>query len=83
METTVYNPGKGRHETIEVEFMDDNTTRYHPVTRDDAIAMIADYKGDLLIQESGYNYPFRIDDVSRSDIDYDAKKALELKRLYE
>ena len=83
MEITVYNPHKGRNETINVEFTADNTTWFDNCTDADEIYMITDFEGGLLIREFDYRYPFRIYDTSRADIGYKQSKALELKRLYE
>jgi hypothetical protein len=83
METTVYNPQKGRLETINVEFTKDNTTWFSLCRNTDDILKITDYEGDLLISECSYNYPIRVPDISRSDIGHDRKKAQELRRQYE
>ncbi len=83
METTVYNPQKGRLETIDVEFTDKNTTWFDTSTDDCEIFTITDVEGDLLISEPGYTYPLRIYDMSRADIGYNQRKATELKRRYE
>lgn len=83
MEMTVYNPQKGRLETIDAEFTDENTTWFNNSTNDLDIHMIADLEGDLLISELDYTYPFRIYNMSRADIGYDQRNAMELKRLYE
>ncbi len=83
METTVYNPQKGRLETINVEFTNDNTTWFSRCRNANDISRITDYEGDMLISECGYNYPIRVPDTSRADIGYDQKKARELRRQYE
>ena len=83
METTVYNPQKGRLETINVEFTTDNTTWFSQCRNANDISMITDFDGSILISEFGYTYPLRIYDISRADIEYDQKKAKELKRQYE
>jgi len=83
MEMTVYNPQKGRLETIDAEFTDENTTWFNNSTNDLDIHMIADLEGDLLISELDYTYPFKIHNMSRADIGYDQRNAMELKRLYE
>ena len=49
MDLTVYNPQKGRLETIFVELTADNTTRFDDCEKADDIAMITDWDGDLLI----------------------------------
>ena len=79
MECTVYNPQKGRLETIEVEITEDNTTRFHYSRYIGSITMITDWNGGLLIK-AGFNYPVYLDGVSREDIGYSRKKARELMR---
>lgn len=80
MECTVYNPQKGRLETLEVEFTEDNTTRFYS-RRSGSVTMIADCKGGLLIK-SGYDYPMYIYEVSRADIGFSLNRAEQLKRQY-
>ena len=83
MEITVYNPQKGRHETIDVAFTEENTTWFdkYRTTRD--ICMITDFDGGILIREFDYTHPIWIYDVSRADIGYDQKKAKKLRHQYE
>jgi hypothetical protein len=83
MEKSVYNPQKGRIETIDVEFTNDNTTWFSNFRNDRDISMITDFDGDLLIGEFGYTYPLRIYGLSRADIGYDQRKARRLKRRNE
>jgi len=83
MEITVYNPHKGRHETINVEFTPKNTTWLYNDKTPRHIRMLTDYKGGILIAEFDYTYPFRIYGVSRSDINHDPKKARRLRNQYE
>ena len=73
MECIVYNPQKGRLETLDVEFTPQNTTWFS----DGSVTMITDWNGGLLIK-SGFDYPTYVYDVSRADIDYSHKKAKEL-----
>jgi hypothetical protein len=80
MECTVYNPQKGRLETINVEFTDDNTTRFYS-RRSGNVTSITDWDGDLLI-ESGFEYPMYIYDITRADLGFSKKKAEQLKRQY-
>jgi len=82
METTVCNPQKGRLETIEVEFTNDNTTWFNncPSPRD--IYMITDFEGGLLIRELDYTYPVWIYEMSRADIGYSQKKARQLLQMH-
>ena len=83
METTVYNPQKGRLETVEVEFTIGNTTWFRHCSNVGDISMITDLDGDMLISEVGFSYPLRVPDTSRADIGYDRKKARQLKRQYD
>lgn len=78
-DVTIYNTLKGRLETVRFEFTAENTTWFDNV-EDYDIYRIADAFGGLLIQETGYNYPILIGDVSRSDIGNNQQKALELLR---
>jgi hypothetical protein len=76
---TIYNTLKSRYETVRFEFTPENTTWFDDC-EDYVIYRIADAFGGLLIQETGYDYPVLIDDVSRSDIGRSQKKALKLLR---
>ncbi len=82
MEITVYNPHKGRLETIAGEFTDNNTTWFDSCEDAHDIYMITDFEGGLLISEFGYSYPLRIYDVSRADIGNNRRKALEMRQKY-
>jgi hypothetical protein len=82
MEITVYNPQKGRLETIEVEFTDDNTTWFPHCKNAADVSRITDFEGGILISEFDYTYPIRIYDMSRADIGYNRKEARRLLRLY-
>jgi len=82
MEMVVYNPQKGRMETIDAVFSDENTTWFDNCTQSRDVYMITDFEGDLLIREFGYAYPLRIYSVCRADIGFDQRKAEELKNLY-
>ena len=74
---TIYNTLKGRLETVDFEFTQENTTWFDDIGDYD-IYRIADAFGGLLIQETGYTYPILFGDVSRSDIGNNHQKALEL-----
>lgn len=75
----VYNPQKGRLETLDVELTPQNTTCFS--SGDGNVTMITDWNGGLLIK-SGLDYPTYVYDVSRADIDYSHKKAKELLQQY-
>jgi len=78
MKTTIYNPQKGRLETIDVKITKKNTTWFDDYEKNDGIYMISDHKGGLVIKEAGYSYPVWIYDITRADIDYNKDKAKEL-----
>jgi hypothetical protein len=82
METTVYNPQKGRLETIDAEFTKDNTTWFETYRTPRDIWMITDFQGGLLIREFDYTYPVWIYETSRANIDYSQKRARQLLRMY-
>ena len=83
MQITVYNPQKGRLETVAVELTNDNTTWFSNCRNARDIYMITDFDGDLLISECDYTYPFRVHGVSRAEIGYNQKKAKQLRCRYE
>lgn len=82
MEITVYNPQKGRLETIAVEFTNENTTWFDNCRDPRDIYKITDFEGGLLISEFDYTYPVWIYDISRADIACSGKRAHELRRMY-
>jgi len=83
METTVYNPQKGRLETIDVNITKSNTTWFEDCVQDYDVYSITDIKGGLVIRELGEAYPFWIYDITRSDIGHDKQRAKEIHRMYE
>ena len=82
MEKTVYNPHKGRLETINIDFTDKNTTWFDDHEKIEEIYTITDFKGGLIIAGCNYDYPILVYDKSRSDINDNIKKALDLKKTY-
>ena len=82
MKQTVYNPQKGRLETIVIELTDENTTWFDNCVRDGTIQSITDFQGGLLIRQLGYGYPIWIYDISRADIECDQRKAKETYHTY-
>jgi hypothetical protein len=82
MAQTIYNPQKGRLETIDLTFTDKNTTWFEEADNTTDISLIADFEDGLAIADSSYSYPVLIYDVSRSDINYDRQKAKELRLKY-
>lgn len=83
MEITVYNPQKGRLETIDTAYTDENTSWFDNVTNDRDTYTITDWEGCLLIREHGYIYPVLIYDISRAGIDNDPIRARALRDQYE
>jgi hypothetical protein len=83
MQITVYNPQKGRLETIDAEFTKNNTTWFGNCGNNRDVSMIADLDGNILIRAFDYSYPCMIYGVSRSDIDFDQRKANQLRSRYE
>lgn len=75
MEMTIYNPQKGRLETIKVTINEANTTRFDDCLKPDDVYMITDIDNGLLIRENNYNYPVLVYNVRRSDIDNNPQKA--------
>jgi len=82
MQITVYNPQKGRLETIDAEFTKNNTTWFENYRTNHDIAKITDIDGGILISAFDDSYPFWIYDVSRSALDFNQKKAKQLRRRY-
>ena len=82
MEQTVYNPHKGRLETINIDFTNENTTWFDSHENIEEIYMVTDFEGGLIIGGYNYDYPIFVYDISRSDINDDIKKALDLKKTY-
>jgi hypothetical protein len=67
MEQTVYNPQKGRLETINIEFTDENTTWFDDCEDNHGIFSITDLQACILIKEADYSYPLYVYDISRAD----------------
>ncbi len=82
MEQTVYNPQKGRLETINIDFTDENTTWFDDHDKIEEIHTITDFKGGLIIGGYNYDYPILVYDISRSDINYDIKEVLDVQPTY-
>jgi hypothetical protein len=83
MELTVYNPQKGRLETIDVEFTAENTTWFANCGNARSISTITDFDGGLLIKKLDSTYPIWLYDISRDDIDYSHNKAKDLVKPHE
>lgn len=82
MEVTVYNPQKGRLETVDMETTAENTTWFDTKIREGDVASITDFHGGIIIKEADYSYPIWIYDITRKDIGYNHKKAKELTKSY-
>jgi len=83
MSILAYNYHKGRTETIDIEFTNDNTTWFNNCRTARDIYMITDFEGGILLGEFDYTYPLLIYNISRADINYDQKKAKQLRNMYE
>ena len=79
MQETVYNPQKGRLETIQVEYTEENTTWFDNYESSEDIYMITDYHGGVLIKECNHAYPVWIYDHSRAEVGNDQDKAKKIK----
>ena len=75
MEVTVYNPQKGRLETVCLKFTAENTTWFERNTKTGSIASITDFKGGIVVRTMDYNYPAWVYGVTREEIGYSRKKA--------
>lgn len=75
MQIMVCNPQKGRYETIEVVFTEDNTTWFDEYEDSDGIFSITDLPGGILIREADYTHPLYLYDISREDIGHDHGRA--------
>jgi len=82
MQQTVYNPQKGRRETINIDFTDQNTTWFDECEDNHGIFSITDLKGGILIKEADYTCPLFVYDISRADIDHDRRRARALHSQY-
>lgn len=82
MEQTVYNPQKGRLETINVNFTDENTTWFDDCEDSHGIFSITDLQAGILIKEADYTYPLYVYDISRADIGHDHRRARAPHRQY-
>ncbi len=75
MEMTIYNPQKGRLESMNVTVNEATTTWFDDCLASDDIYMITDTDNGLLIRENNYSYPVLLYDVTRTDIGNDQQKA--------
>lgn len=83
MEMTVYNPQKGRLETIDVNITKSNTTWFDDCVKDYDVYSITDIKGGLVICTLSHDYPIWIYDVTRADLGHDKQRTKELQSRYE
>jgi hypothetical protein len=82
MERTIYNPQKGRLETIEIEFEDVNTTWFDKSYSSHDISSVTDFNGGLLIRVCAYEYPMLIYGETRASIGYNQNRAFKLRKSY-
>ena len=57
MDVIVYNPQKGRLETIKAHFTEETTTWFDGMGHPECVRMITDLNGNLLITRDGRDYP--------------------------
>ena len=81
MEMTIYNPQKGRLESMNVTVNKATTTWFDDCLASDDIYMITDTDNGLLIRENNYSYPVLLYDVTRTDIGNDQQKAKRIIRM--
>ena len=60
MEQTVYNPQKGRLETINIECTDENTTWFDDHEKIEEVYTVTDFEGGLVIAGCNYDYPILV-----------------------
>jgi len=82
METTVWNPQKGRLETIDVEFTRENTTWFDDCEDSHGIFSITDLQGGILIKETDYTHPLYLYVIYRADIGHDHGRARAIHTQY-
>lgn len=82
MEALICNPYKGRLETINVEYTDENTTWFDDCVKSEDIYRLTDIQAGLLIKENNYNHPILIYNVTRVSINYDVNEARRLRDMY-
>ena len=75
MQMTIYNANKCRLETVNAEMTESNTTWFEDTIEPDAVHVITDFDGGLLIKQDWYDYPIWIDGVSRDDVSHDRTRA--------
>ena len=78
MKLTVYNPQKGRLETLDVEITAENTTWFKDRGKTEDVYTITDYNGGFLIKNDNYTYPIWVYDLSRAAIGYNREKAKQI-----
>jgi hypothetical protein len=83
MEMTVYNPQKGRLETLDVKINKNNTTWFNNDQTPRHIRRITDYHNGMIIAEFDYTYPIWLYNVTRADIAFNAQKAKKLRRQFD
>ncbi len=75
MKMTVYNPQKGRNETLDITINKTNTTWFDDGLNGDGIYLMTDIDIGLLIQETGYSNPILFYGLTRAKIDYNPQAA--------
>ncbi len=75
MEELIWNPYKGKLETIHIEYTEDNTTWLDDCSTPENIYRITDTENGLLVKENNFSYPVLFYDIARSDIGNEQLKA--------
>jgi hypothetical protein len=60
------NMEKGRLETVNINFTDENTTWFDDCENSHGILSITDLQAGILIKEADYTYPLYLYDISRA-----------------
>ena len=77
----IFNPWKGRYETVDFVITNENTTWFNNCTALGDIHMITDWEGSLLIKEFGYSYAVLIYDTTRTDLGHSQLKAFKILQM--
>ena len=75
MKMTVYNPQKGRNETLDITIDKTNTTWFDDYLDMDDIYTITDIDAGLLIRKACHSNPVLIYDLTRAEISFSPQKA--------
>lgn len=79
MEVVIFNPQKGRLETINAEVNETHTPWFCDEVKTGDICAITDLDGNLPIKEQGHAYPVLAYNITRADIDHKHQLARQMK----